>query len=146
MREALREAEAAAADGEVPVGAVIVKDGEIIARGRNRKETTPDATAHAEIIAIRTACEALRVWRLTGCDLYVTLEPCPMCAGAVVKARIRRLVYGAVDPKAGACESLYRIPQDERLNHQVEEMVGGVLAEESEALLKPFFQQLRSGK
>ena len=142
MRMALREAEAAAAKGEVPVGAVIVKDGRIIGRAHNMRETLSDPTAHAEMIAITQAAEALDAWRLEGATMYVTLEPCAMCAGAIVLARLRRLVYAATDPKAGACGTLYNIVQDERLNHRVELAVG-VLADESRALLQEFFRKKR---
>lgn len=145
MREALKEAEIAYAMGEVPVGAVIVKDGEIIARGHNLTETEKEPTAHAEIVAIRRACEKLGGRRLLGCDLYVTVEPCCMCAGAIVWARFDRLFIGAPDPKEGACGSLYNIPQDERLNHYVE-ITTGVLMEEAQELMKSFFKDLREKK
>ena len=142
MAQALREAELAADEGEVPVGAIVVHNNMVIGRGYNRTEGLHDATAHAEILAIGSASETIGDWRLEDCTLYVTLEPCPMCAGAIVQARIPRLVYAAADPKAGACGTLYDITRDPRLNHQVE-VVTGVLAEESAALLKTFFQQLR---
>jgi tRNA(adenine34) deaminase len=142
MRKALEEAKLAFDKGEVPVGVVIVKDGEIIARAHNLKETLFDATAHAELLAIRQACEYLRNWRLVGCELYTTLEPCPMCAGAIVLARIKKLVYGASDPKTGACGSVINLFQNEQFNHHVE-VVAGVLAEESLNLLQPFFKDLR---
>jgi len=142
MREALKEAGYAFEDGEVPVGAVIVHQGRVIGRAHNQGECLKDPTAHAEMIAITQAAAALDRWRLTGCTLYVTLEPCTMCAGAIVLARIDRLVYGAADPKAGACGSLMNIVQDPRLNHRVE-VIGGVLAEESSALLREFFHQRR---
>src|SRR5436305_2166013 len=127
MTMALDEAEAAAAEDEVPVGAVIVslKRG-VLGRAHNQREPLHDPTAHAEMIAITQAAQALRTWRLDGCALYVTLEPCPMCAGAVVQARLPLVVYGCADPKAGACETLYRIPTDGRLNHRAQ-VVGGVL-------------------
>ncbi len=120
MSEALAEARLALAAGEVPVGAVVVLHGEVIGRGHNRRETANDPTAHAEILAIREAAGKLGSWRLTDADLYVTLEPCPMCAGAIVNARLRRLVFGAYDPKAGAVISLMNLVQDRRLNHTVE--------------------------
>lgn len=142
MRMALEEARSAAAIGEVPIGAVVVCDGEIVARGSNRREIDADPTAHAELIAVREAARALGRWRLEGCTVYVTLEPCPMCAGALHAARVDRCVYGAVDPKAGALGTLYDIASDERLNHRYE-VVPGVLAEESAALLREFFATLR---
>src|SRR5204863_780323 len=128
MRAALREAVAAADADEVPVGCVIVHDGLIVGRGRNQTEALQDATAHAEIIAIGAASSALGTWRLNECTLYVTLEPCAMCAGAIVLARVRRLVYGAADPKAGACGSVLDVIHEPRLNHRVE-VTAGVLAE-----------------
>ena len=142
MKKALEEARLAFEKGEVPVGAVIVKDGEIIARAHNLKETLFDATAHAELLAIRQACEFLRNWRLVGCELYTTLEPCPMCAGAAILARVKRVVFGAYDPKAGAAGSVINLFEDKRFNHRVE-AVGGILAEESLQLLQPFFKVLR---
>lgn len=142
MRMALREAAAAAEAGEVPVGALIVKDGRIIGRAHNMRETLRDPTAHAEIIAITQAAEALDAWRLEGAVVYVTLEPCSMCAGALVLARVSRLVYGAADPKTGACGTLYNIVRDERLNHCVD-VTAGVLADESRALLQEFFKERR---
>ena len=142
MREALAEARMAAADGEVPIGAVVFRDGVIVGRGHNTTETDRDPSCHAEMAAIRDACHNLGGWRLFGCDLYVTAEPCSMCAGVIVLARIRRLYIGTEDPKAGACVSLYGITTDERLNHQVELHVG-LLKEECSALLKDFFRRLR---
>lgn len=142
IREALREAEKAAALGEVPVGAVMVRDGEILARAHNLRETSGDPTAHAEILALRRASEAIRHWRMHGTTLYVTLEPCPMCAGAIVLARVDRLVFGAFDPKAGAAGSLMNTVQDKRLNHQLE-VAAGVLAEDCGRILKDFFQSRR---
>lgn len=144
MEAALALAREAADADEVPIGAVVVKDGWIIGRGRNRREELGDPTAHAEILALREAGEALQTWRLDGCDLYVTLEPCVMCAGALVWARIERLVFGARDKKAGAVVSLYEIPTDARLNHRLE-VIEGVLADECAALLKEFFNRLREG-
>lgn len=138
MRLALAEADKAAAIGDAPVGAVAVCDGAIIGRGYNRKEYDGDPVAHAEMFALREAASALGGWRLVGVTLYCTLEPCPMCAGAMVNARLGRLVYGADDPKAGACRTLYRIPTDERLNHQVA-VIGGVLDEPCAKLLSDFF-------
>ena len=142
MREALAEAEKAGALGEVPVGAVIVQDGQVIARGHNRTETDRDPTAHAEMIAIRQAAETLGGWRLPRCTMYVTLEPCSMCAGAIVWSRIDRLVIGTMDPKAGACGSVFNIPQEQRLNHYTE-IETGLLAEECAGLLKAFFRERR---
>jgi tRNA(adenine34) deaminase len=143
MRMALREAETAAAESEVPVGAIIVKEGRILGRAHNLRETLSDPTAHAEIIAITQAAEALGAWRLEGSTAYVTLEPCPMCAGALVQARVKRLVYGAADPKAGACGTLYNIVCDERLNHRLE-VTAGVLADEARELLQKFFRKKRT--
>ncbi|MEN1681167.1 MAG: tRNA adenosine(34) deaminase TadA [Planctomycetota bacterium] len=142
MRQALAEAEQAAAAGEVPVGAVIVHAGAVVAAAHNQREMLRDPTAHAEMIAITQASESLGRWRLEGCTLYVTLEPCPMCAGAIVQARIPRVVYGATDPKAGAAESLYEVLTDPRLNHRCEVTVG-VMADECGAILKRFFAARR---
>ncbi len=142
MARALELAREAAAAGEVPVGAVIVKDGEIIAEGWNRPIGTCDPTAHAEIIALRAAGIALGTYRLTDTTLYVTLEPCAMCAGAMVHARVRRLVFGATDPRAGAAGSVFNVVQNPALNHRIESG-GGVLAEECGTLLKDFFAARR---
>jgi len=142
MRAALREAEAAAAVDEVPIGCVIVHDGLVIGRGRNQVEGLQDATAHAEILAIGAASTALQSWRLNECTLYVTLEPCAMCAGAIVLARLGRLVYGALDPKAGACGSVLDVIHERRLNHRVP-VESGVLADECGALLREFFGKKR---
>jgi tRNA(adenine34) deaminase len=144
MRLALSEAQKARREEEVPVGAVIVRGDRIIARGYNLMESLNDPTAHAEIIALRAAAAALASRRLTGCALYVTLEPCAMCAGALVLARIDRLVYGASDPKAGACGTLFNIVQDGRLNHAME-VTGGVLADEAAKMMTSFFKDLRGG-
>ena len=144
MAEALNEAYEALAIGEVPVGAVVVKDGRVLGRGHNLRETVNDPTAHAEIIAVRAASDELNAWRLEGCDIYVTVEPCAMCAGALVLARIRTLVFGARDPKAGACGSIMNIVQDERLNHRIE-IVEGILRDECQSLLQGFFRDLRRG-
>ena len=143
MQQALREAERAFEDGEVPVGAVVVKDGALLGRGRNAVERLGDPTAHAEMLAVSAACEALGSKFLDGCTLYVTLEPCPMCSGALVLARLSRLVFGAFDEKFGASSTLYTIPQDPRLNHQVE-IVSGVEDEVSADLLRTFFRQRRA--
>ncbi|MGQ0613258.1 MAG: tRNA adenosine(34) deaminase TadA [Planctomycetaceae bacterium] len=142
MRAALREAETAAAEGEVPVGAVVVHGGRIVGRGRNQRETLNDPTAHAEMIALTQASAALGTWRLDGCTLFVTLEPCLMCAGALVNARVDKVVFGARDPKAGACGSLYQVGFDTRLNHRFE-VEGGLLEEECGELLRKFFAGLR---
>jgi len=142
MRTALAAAERATLSGEVPVGAVVVVRGEVIAVAHNQRETKNDPTAHAEIVALRSAAAALSSWRLVDADLYVTMEPCPMCAGAIVNARVRRLIYGCDDPKAGAVRTLFQLLDDQRLNHRVE-VVPGVLAAESSALLKSFFSRLR---
>ena len=142
IRAALREAAAAEAADEVPVGCVIVHDGVVIGRGRNQTEALQDATAHAEILAIGAASGTLGSWRLSECTLYVTLEPCAMCAGAMVLARVGRLVYGAEDPKAGACGSVLDVIHEPRLNHRVQ-VTAGVLAAECGAILKAFFQKKR---
>ncbi len=144
MREALREALAAYKEGEVPVGAVIAFEGRVIARAHNQRETLQDPTAHAEILAITQAASQLESWRLEGTALYVTLEPCPMCAGAIVNARIPALYFGAPDPKAGAVETLYRLASDPRLNHRAA-VAGGLYAERSSALLSRFFAERRLG-
>ena len=145
MKEALAEAKKAAAAGEVPVGAVIVKDGEIVGRGHNETETAKDPTAHAEMIAIRQAAKNLGGWRLTDCTMYVTTEPCSMCAGAIVWSRISRLFIGTMDPKSGACGSVFNIPQESRLNHFVE-IETGLMQEECSSLMKSFFKELRKRK
>jgi len=143
MTLAMREAQRAFDDGEVPVGAVVVHEGRVIGRGYNQIERLQDPTAHAEMIALTAAANHQSSRRLDGCTLYVTLEPCPMCAGAVVLARVPMLVFGAYDPKAGACGTLFNIPEDGRLNHRVQ-VVPGVLDRESEELLKGFFGRVRS--
>ncbi len=142
MVEALKEAQKAYDIEEIPIGAVIVKEGKIIGRGFNQKEESCDATAHAEMIAIREANKKLQAWRLTGCTMYVTLEPCAMCAGALVNARIDKLVIGASDLKTGACGSVFNIAQDKRLNHQIELQIG-ILEEDCSIILKSFFEKLR---
>lgn len=143
MRIALDQARQAFEAEEVPIGAVVVHEERIIGEGHNQREMLNDPTAHAEMIAITQAAEALGSWRLLDCTLYVTLEPCPMCAGAIVQARIPRVVYGAVDPKAGACHTLYQITDDARLNHRAG-VIGGVLQDECRALLQEFFAVQRS--
>lgn len=145
MKQAIAEAEKAMEEGEVPVGAVLVHNNAVIGRGRNQIEALQDPTAHAEMIAITSAADALQSRRLIDTTLYVTLEPCAMCAGAIVLARIARLVFGAWDPKAGACGTLMNIPADPRLNHQPE-VVGGVLADQCGSMLSQFFQRLRASE
>lgn len=145
MNEAIKEALKAYEKGEIPVGAVVVINGQIVSRAHNIKETTNDPTSHAEILAIREAGRALGAWRLTEATIYVTKEPCIMCSGAIVNARIKRLVYGCDDKKGGGALSLYKIVQDSRLNHQVE-VKRGVLEEECSLLLKKFFKELRNTK
>jgi len=144
MRHALEEAATAAAAGEVPVGAVVVVGGDLVGVGHNRREGDQDPTAHAEILAIREAARRTSSWRLTEATLYVTQEPCPMCAGAIVNARIPRLIYGCPNPKAGAVRTLYAPCEDPRLNHRVE-VQGGILADECGAALTTFFEALRGG-
>ncbi len=143
MRLALAEAEAAAADGEVPVGCLVVHDGRIIGRGRNARQRLKDPTAHAEMVAITAAASALGDWRLEGCTLYVTLEPCPMCMGACLNARIPRVVYGASEPKAGACGSIVDLRAPPGFNHRVE-VLGGILAPACAELLVRFFRSRRN--
>ncbi len=146
MRKALQQAEAARAEEEVPVGAIIVKDDRVIAAAYNQREQLHDPTAHAEMIAITQAAESLGGWRLENCRLYVTLEPCPMCAGAILQARIPMVIYGATDPKAGAVDTMFQLLRDERLNHRAE-VISGVLAEPCGAILTSFFaEQRRMGK
>ena len=142
MAQALAEARLAAEEGEVPIGAVLVADGRVVGRGRNARERLRDPTAHAEIIALQEASRALERWRLSGATMYATLEPCPMCAGALVSARIDRLVYGVADPKAGAVDTLFDLVRDGRLNHRVE-VASGVLAQECGEILREFFRQRR---
>jgi tRNA(adenine34) deaminase len=142
MEYALKEARQAFEIGEVPVGAVIVHRQRVIAAAHNQRELLHDPTAHAEILAITQAAASLQSWRLIDCTLYVTLEPCPMCAGAIVQARVPRVVYGAIDPKAGAVDSLYHLLSDSRLNHQAA-LTGGVLSQQCGRLLTEFFQQRR---
>jgi tRNA(adenine34) deaminase len=143
MRRALAEARQAFDEGEVPVGAIVVHEGRVIAAAHNQREALNDPTAHAEMIAITQAAEALGSWRLLECALYVTLEPCPMCAGAIVQARIPTVIYGATDPKGGACHTLYQITTDPRLNHQAA-VLGGVLRDECREILQAFFGQQRA--
>lgn len=144
MRVALEEAARATAIGEVPIAAVVVREGKILAQAHNYRELWQDPTAHAEVIAIRAAATALGTWRLTETTLYVTVEPCAMCLGAIILARISRVVFGAKDPKAGACGSVFDFTDEPKLNHRVE-VRGGILEQESQALIQHFFRQLRAG-
>lgn len=145
MKIAIEEAKKARLIGEVPIGAIVVLDGKIIAKASNRRETEQNATAHAEIIAIQEACRKLGTWRLENAELYVTLEPCPMCSGAIILSRIQKVVYGAPDPKAGCAGTLMNLLADSRFNHQ-SEVVSGILAEECGELLSQFFRELRRKK
>ena len=145
MRGAIAQAGIAEENGDVPIGAVIVHENQIIAKAYNQREQLNDPTAHAEIIALTQAAAALESWRLEGCTIYVTLEPCCMCAGALVLARMNRLVYGCDDPKAGALSTLYQIGSDSRLNHRFK-LVKGVLEQDCAAILSGFFEQIRSGR
>ncbi|MDG0809050.1 tRNA adenosine(34) deaminase TadA [Cohnella rhizosphaerae] len=145
MLEAIKQAEMAEKLGEVPIGAVVVKEGRIVGAGYNLRETSLDPTSHAEMVAIRQASDSLEAWRLLGCTLYVTLEPCPMCAGAILQSRVERVVYGAPDPKAGCVGTLMDLLQDARFNHRAE-WTSGVLQEECADLLRHFFRRLRSRK
>jgi tRNA(adenine34) deaminase len=142
MREALKEARKAAGKGEVPVGAVVVKDGKVIGRGHNLTEKKQSALTHAELMALGKASKKLKSWRLIDCDLYVTLEPCTMCAGAIVLSRVRNLVYGTTDPKAGAVHSTARVMENEKLNHRVK-VTSGMLKEECAGVLTAFFKEVR---
>ena len=143
MNAAIIEAQNAAAEDEVPIGAVIAYQNQIIARAHNQRETLADPTAHAEMIAITQAAAFIGNWRLHGCTIYVTLEPCPMCAGALVLSRLDRLIYGPNDPKAGACQSLYQITEDPRLNHRLE-VIAGFMEEPCRLLLQEFFAKKRN--
>lgn len=145
MKEAIKEAKKAESIGEVPIGAIIVKDGEIIGRGYNLRETNQLSNAHAEMIAIVQANEFVGSWRLEDCTLYVTLEPCPMCAGAIVQSRIPTVVFGATDPKGGCCGTIYNLLDEEKFNHRCE-VISGVLEEECGQLLSDFFKNLRQKK
>lgn len=144
MQLALEQARLAPALGEVPIAAVLVLDGQVLAQVHNFRELWQDPTAHAEVVAIREAATKLGSWRLTGTTLYVTVEPCSMCAGAIIQSRITRLVFGTKDPKAGACGSVFNLPDERRLNHRVQ-VVGGVLERESQELMQAFFRGLRDG-
>ena len=142
MQLALEQARLAPARGEVPIGAVLVLDGQVLAQVHNFREVWQDPTAHAEVVAIREAATRLGTWRLTGTTLYVTVEPCSMCAGAIIQSRVSRLVFGARDPKAGACGSVFNLPDERRLNHRVE-VIGGIMERESQELMQAFFKRLR---
>ena len=145
MLEAINEAKKAYKKGEVPVGAIIVKDNKIIARGHNLKEYKKDTTKHAEIIAIQKASKKMKAWRLVDCEMYVTLEPCSMCAGAILQSRIKKIYIGAMDAKTGACGSVYNLLEDYKFNHHVE-IESGILASDCEYILKEFFKELRKSK
>lgn len=145
MKEALRQAKKAAAIGEVPIGAVIVRDGKIIARGYNKRETKKNALLHAEIIAINRACKKLGGWRLIGCDMYVTLEPCPMCSGAIINSRIENLYFGAYDEKSGCAESVINLFEPSLFNHDVS-VQGGIMEKECAVEIREFFKNLRKKK
>lgn len=145
MKKALLQARVAYKKGEVPVGAVVVKDGEIISRGYNLRESTNDPTAHAELLAMKKAAKKLNSWRLSGCTLYVTLEPCPMCTGLIINSRIDKVVFGAYDQKAGCCTTLYHLATDERFNHRAS-VLGGVMEEECAKILSDFFKEKRNNR
>lgn len=145
MNKALLQAQVAYKKGEVPVGAVVVKDNEIIARGHNLRESTNDPTAHAELLAMKKASKKLNSWRLSGCTLYVTLEPCPMCSGVIINSRIDRVVFGAYDPKAGCCTTLYHLANDERFNHRAQ-VLGGVMEDKCREIISSFFKEKRNNR
>lgn len=145
MKEALKEAQKSYKKEEIPVGAIIVKDGKIIARGHNLKETKTDPTKHAEIIAIQKACKKLQTWRLTGCTMYVTLEPCSMCAGSLIQSRLDKVVIGTMDEKTGACGSVLNLLSDYKFNHTVQ-IETGIMQEECKKILQQFFKELRAKK
>lgn len=145
MKEALKEAQKSYKKEEIPVGAIIVKDGKIIARGHNLKETKTDPTKHAEIIAIQKACKKLQTWRLTGCTMYVTLEPCSMCAGSLIQSRLDKVVIGTMDEKTGACGSVLNLLSDYKFNHTVQ-IETGIMQEECKTILQQFFKEIRAKK
>ena len=145
MKESLKEAQKSYKKEEIPVGAIIVKDGKIIARGHNLKETKTDPTKHAEIIAIQKACKKLQTWRLTGCTMYVTLEPCSMCAGSLIQSRLDKVVIGTMDEKTGACGSVLNLLADYKFNHIVQ-IETGIMQEECKTILQQFFKELRAKK
>ncbi len=144
MQLALEQAKLAPALGEVPIAAVLISEGQVLSRVHNFREIWQDPTAHAEVVAIREAATRLGTWRLTGTTLYVTVEPCSMCTGAIIQSRISRVVFGARDPKAGACGSVFNLPDERRLNHRVQ-VIGGILERESQDLIQTFFRRLRDG-
>jgi len=146
MQLALKEAEKARVKGEVPIGAIIVQNGRVLAKAHNLRQTQFDATAHAEILALKKASKKLKTWHLVDCELYVTLEPCPMCSGAIINSRLKRVVFGAYDKKAGCCGTLYNLPLDDRFNHRPSEIVGGVLEQQCADLLSNFFKEIREKK
>ena len=146
MQLALKEAEKARVKGEVPIGAIIVQNGKVLAKAHNLRQTQFDATAHAEILALKKASKKLKTWHLVDCELYVTLEPCPMCSGAIINSRLKRVVFGAYDKKAGCCGTLYNLPLDDRFNHRPSEIVGGVLEQQCADLLSNFFKEIREKK
>ena len=146
MALAIKEAKKAQTKGEVPIGAVIVQNGEVLARAHNLRQTSFDSTAHAEILALKKASKKLKTWHLVDCELFVTLEPCPMCSGAIINSRLKRVVFGAYDKKAGCCGTLYNLPLDERFNHRPQQVKGGVLQDECASLLSDFFKNIRTKK
>ncbi len=146
MLKAIKEAKKAEKKGDVPIGAIIVYKNKIISKAHNLRQKTLDATAHAEILAIKKACKKLKTWHLTECDLYVTVEPCPMCSGAIINARINRVIFGAFDKKAGCCGSLYNLPKDERFNHRPKEIIGGILQNQCGQIVTNFFKEIREKK
>ena len=146
MTLAIKEAKKAQTKGEVPIGAVIVQNGEVLARAHNLRQTSFDSTAHAEILALKKASKKLKTWHLVDCELFVTLEPCPMCSGAIINSRLKRVVFGAYDKKAGCCGTLYNLPLDERFNHRPQQVKGGVLQDECASLLSDFFKNIRTKK
>lgn len=146
MTLAIKEAKKAQTKGEVPIGAVIVQNGEVLVRAHNLRQTSFDSTAHAEILALKKTSKKLKTWHLVDCELFVTLEPCPMCSGAIINSRLKRVVFGAYDKKAGCCGTLYNLPLDQRFNHRPQEVKGGVLQEECAELLSDFFKSIRKQK
>lgn len=146
MQLALKEAKKAKLKGEVPIGAIIVQNDQVIAKAHNLRQTKFDSTAHAEILALKKASKKLKTWHLVDCELYVTLEPCPMCSGAIINSRIKRVVFGAYDKKAGCCGTLYNLPLDERFNHKPNEIVGGILEKQCADIISNFFKGIREKK
>lgn len=146
MNLAIEEAKKAERKGEVPIGAIVVCDNKVISKAHNLRQTTKNAIAHAEILALKKASSKLKTWHLVDCELYVTLEPCPMCSGAIINSRIKRVIFGAFDPKAGCCGSLYNLPLDTRFNHRPNEVLGGVLEKSCADMLTNFFKTIRKNK